>query len=64
MQCFYCDDYMSHVCYHQAAMPDKVTLRTLLLDQGKDLPVGGEVFAEGRLQWVRELREGLTNGIQ
>jgi len=45
-------------------MPGKVIERTLLLDQGKDLPVGGEIFAEGRLQWVRELREGLTSGIQ
>ncbi|OCK97828.1 uncharacterized protein K441DRAFT_547080, partial [Cenococcum geophilum 1.58] len=49
VQCFYCGDYTSHTYHHQAAMPDKVIVRTLLLDQGKDLPVGGEIFAEGRL---------------
>ena len=49
MQCFYCGDYTSHIYHHEAAMLDKVIVRTLLLDQGKDLPVGGEIFAEGRL---------------
>lgn len=43
-------------------MPDKIIVRTLLLEGGSKLPATEEIFAEGRLGWVRELREGLVNG--
>ncbi|KAK5712568.1 hypothetical protein LTR17_017949 [Elasticomyces elasticus] len=53
----------SHVYHQQDAMPDKVICRTLLLEGGKDMLATGEIFAEGRLGWVRELRENLVNGV-
>ncbi|OCK79867.1 hypothetical protein K432DRAFT_298894, partial [Lepidopterella palustris CBS 459.81] len=62
VQCFYCPTCTSHIYHHQAVMPDKVIVRTLLLDEGSNMPASGEIFAEGRLGWVRELREGLVNG--
>jgi hypothetical protein len=43
-------------------MPDKIIVRTLLLKGGPEMPAMGEIFGEGRLSWVKELREGLTNG--
>jgi hypothetical protein len=41
-------------------MPEKVIVRTLLLDGGDRMPATGEIFAEGRLAWVKELRDSMT----
>jgi hypothetical protein len=62
VQCFYCGNCTSHIYHHQAVMPDKIIVRTLLLEEGPGMPATGEIFGEGRLSWVTELREGLTNG--
>jgi hypothetical protein len=43
-------------------MPDKIIIRTLLLNGGPEMPATGEKFGEGRLSWVKELQENLTNG--
>jgi hypothetical protein len=43
-------------------MPDKIIIRTLLLSKGPEMPATGEIFEEGRLSWVKELQENLTNG--
>jgi hypothetical protein len=53
-----------HITYyhHQAVMPDKIIIRTLLLSKGPEMPATGEIFGEGRLSWVKELQENLTNG--
>ncbi|KAK5685057.1 hypothetical protein LTS10_003132 [Elasticomyces elasticus] len=63
VRCYFCATCTSHVYHQQDAMPDKVICRTLLLEGGKDMPATGEIFAEGRLGWVRELRESLVNGV-
>ncbi|KAI4642028.1 uncharacterized protein J4E79_011554 [Alternaria viburni] len=36
-------------------MPDKIIVRTLLLEGGEDMPATAEIFGEGRLAWVQEL---------
>lgn len=41
-------------------MPDKIIVRTLLLEGGAQMPATGEIFGEGRLNWVRELQNSLT----
>jgi hypothetical protein len=40
-------------------MPDKIIVRTLLLEGGNDLPAGGEIFQEGRLKWTEDLKKSL-----
>jgi hypothetical protein len=42
-------------------MPEKVIVRTLLLEGGSNMPATGEIFGEGRLEWVRELKDGLAS---
>ncbi|KAF2154622.1 hypothetical protein K461DRAFT_275751 [Myriangium duriaei CBS 260.36] len=63
VRCFYCGNCTSHVYHHQDAMPDKVIVRTLLLDGGSDMTAGGEIFPEGRLKWVRDLADSLQDGL-
>ncbi|KAK4497919.1 hypothetical protein PRZ48_010574 [Zasmidium cellare] len=41
------------------AMPDKLIVRTLLFEGGSQMPATGEIFAEGRLRWVRDLRDSM-----
>jgi len=64
VQCFYCGNCTSHIYHYQAVMPDKIIIRTLLLNGGPEMPATGEIFGEGRLNWVRELQENLTNGTK
>jgi len=45
-------------------MPDKIIVRTLLLDGGPKMPATSEIFAEARLGWVKELKEVLENSNQ
>ncbi|KAF3037505.1 hypothetical protein E8E12_006426 [Didymella heteroderae] len=42
------------------AMPEKVIVRTLLLEGGNELQAGGEIFAEGALSWAQDLKSALT----
>lgn len=45
--CFHCGNCTSHI-YHQAmSSPDNVIVRTLLLEGGDKMGVGGEIFSEG-----------------
>ncbi|KAF2719002.1 hypothetical protein K431DRAFT_287177 [Polychaeton citri CBS 116435] len=60
VRCFFCGNCTSHIYHHQDAMPDKVIVRTLLLDGGQQMPATGEIFAEGRLSWVQDLHANLT----
>jgi hypothetical protein len=41
-------------------MPEKVIVRTLLLEGGNDLEAGGEIFAEGALSWAQDLKKALS----
>ncbi|KAL1620470.1 hypothetical protein SLS56_009649 [Neofusicoccum ribis] len=59
VRCHFCPTCTSHIYHHQDAMPDKVIVRTLLLEGGNDLEAGGEIFPEGKLKWVRDLEESL-----
>ncbi|KAK4543188.1 hypothetical protein LTR36_005738 [Oleoguttula mirabilis] len=63
VRCYFCATCTSHVYHHQEAMPEKIIVRTLLLDGARDMPATGEIFAEGRLGWVKELQETLVNGV-
>lgn len=63
VRCYFCGTCTSHVYHHQEVMPEKVIVRTLLLDGGNDMPATGEIFAEGRLGWVKELQSSLVNGV-
>lgn len=44
-------------------MPEKVIVRTLLLDGGNDLEAGGEIFAEGALSWAQDLKKVLAQPV-
>ncbi|KAL1633111.1 hypothetical protein SLS58_011220 [Diplodia intermedia] len=59
VRCYFCPTCTSHIYHHQDAMPEKVIVRTLLLEGGNDLEAGGEIFPEGKLKWVQDLKESL-----
>lgn len=42
-------------------MPEKIIVRTLLLEGGEQMPATAEIFGEGRLAWVTELNSQLSN---
>lgn len=60
VRCYFCGTCTSHVYHEQDVLPDKVIVRTLLLEGGSDMPATGEIFAEGRLGWVRDLQESVA----
>ncbi|KAF2444510.1 hypothetical protein P171DRAFT_342789, partial [Karstenula rhodostoma CBS 690.94] len=61
VNCFFCKTCTSHIYHHQDAMPDKVIVRTLLLEGGSNMPATKEIFGEGRLSWVKELQDNLES---
>jgi hypothetical protein len=38
-------------------MGDKIVVRTILLDQGKSLKAGAEIFGKDRLPWEKEVAQ-------
>ncbi|RMY98721.1 hypothetical protein D0864_04288 [Hortaea werneckii] len=46
-----------------SVMPEKVIVRTLLLEGGSEMPATGEIFPEGKLAWVKDLKESMPNGV-
>lgn len=62
VDCFFCGKCTSHVYHQQAAMPGKVVVRTLLLEGAEEWDVGGEIFSEGRLGWVQDMKGSLPGG--
>jgi hypothetical protein len=42
-------------------MPDKIIVRTLLLEGGEQMPATTEIFGEARLAWVGELKSSLPH---
>ncbi|KAH7351484.1 Mss4-like protein [Pyrenochaeta sp. MPI-SDFR-AT-0127] len=60
VHCYFCKTCTSHIYHHQDVMPDKVIVRTLLLDGGETMPATSEIFAEGRLSWVQRLKTELS----
>ena len=63
VHCYFCRRCTSHVYHHQDAMPEKVIVRTLLLDGGNELQAGGEIFAEGALDWAQDLKSALAQPV-
>lgn len=61
VRCFYCGNCTSHVFHQQEIMGERIIVRTILLEGGRELGVGGEIFGEGRLGWVGELGKALDN---
>jgi len=59
VDCFFCSKCTSHIYHEQGALPGKVIVRTLLLEGGEKWSVGGEIFAEGRANWVQDLHGAL-----
>ncbi len=57
--CYYCDTCTSHIYHVQQRDPSKAIVRTLLLDSGSVMGASGEIFSEGALGWVRDLRGAL-----
>lgn len=41
-------------------MGEQVIVRTILLDGGKEMGVGGEIFGEEQLGWIGDLRGSLA----
>lgn len=63
VRCFFCPTCTSHIYHHQDAMPDKIIVRTLLLEGGNELPAGGEIFTEGKLAWTEDLKRSLQDVV-
>jgi hypothetical protein len=72
VHCYFCPTCTSHIYHHQDVAPENIIVRTLLLEGGNDLDVGGEIFPEGMLSWADDLRNALdpapvkmakTNGV-
>ena len=43
--------------WSKTVMGDKIVVRTILLDQGKSLKAGAEIFGKDRLSWVKEVAQ-------
>lgn len=59
VHCYHCANCTSHVYHHQEVMGEQIIVRTILLEGGKGMGVGGEIFGEGRLGWVDDLKRSL-----
>lgn len=57
--CYHCGNCTSHIYHHQMSNPDKVIVRTLLLEGGDKMGVGGEIFGEDGIGWANDLRSAL-----
>jgi hypothetical protein len=61
VHCYFCKTCTSHIYHHQDVMPEKIIVRTLLLEDGDRMPATAEIFADGRLAWVEELKGHLPS---
>lgn len=57
--CYYCGNCTSHAYHQQEVMGDEIIVRTALLDGGSAMKVGGEIFPEGQLNWIKDLAGAL-----
>lgn len=55
VNCYYCPNCTTHVYHHQTVMGDKVVVRTILLEKGKDFQPGAEIYGKARLPWEKEV---------
>jgi hypothetical protein len=61
--CYFCPTCTSHIYHHQEVAPERIIVRTLLLEGGREMQAGAEIFPEGKLKWVKDLKESLPNGV-
>jgi hypothetical protein len=59
VNCYFCGTCTSQVYHHQEIMGEQIIVRTILLDGGREMGIGGEIFGEGRLGWVDDLKTNL-----
>ncbi|KAH6683189.1 Mss4-like protein [Halenospora varia] len=58
VNCYYCPNCTTHVYHHQTVMgDDKVVVRTILLNNGKDIQPGAEIFGKVRMGWEKEVAQ-------
>jgi len=57
VNCYYCPNCTTHVYHHQEVMGDNIVVRTILLDSGKSLKPGAEIFGKARLLWEKEVAQ-------
>jgi len=57
VNCHYCPECTTHIYHYQGAMPDKVIVRTILLEGGKKMKPSAEIYGKARLDWEKEVAE-------
>lgn len=57
VNCYYCPNCTTHVYHHQTVMGDKIVVRTILLDNGKSIQPGAEIYGKARLPWEKEVAQ-------
>ncbi|MCJ1301177.1 hypothetical protein MMC08_003976 [Hypocenomyce scalaris] len=57
VNCYYCPNCTTHVYHHQQVMGDKVVVRTVLLDGGKDFKPAAEIFGKAKMNWEPEVAQ-------
>ncbi|KAA6416065.1 MAG: hypothetical protein FRX48_00784 [Lasallia pustulata] len=57
VNCYYCPNCTTHVYHHQTVMGDKLVVRTVLLDGGKDLKPAAEIFGKAKMSWEPEVAQ-------
>lgn len=55
VNCNYCPNCTTHVYHHQTVMGDKIVVRTVLLDGGKDFKPAAEIFGKAKMSWEPEV---------
>lgn len=55
VNCNYCPNCTSHVFHHQEVMGDKIVVRTVLLDGGKNFKPSAEIFGKSKMSWEPEV---------
>ena len=57
VNCYYCPNCTTHVYHHQTVLGDKLVVRTVLLDGGKDLKPAAEIFGKAKMSWEPEVAQ-------
>lgn len=55
VNCYYCPNCTSHPYHQQTVMPDKIILRTVLLDEGKKFDAAAEIYGKDKMSWEKEV---------
>jgi len=55
VQCYYCPSCTSHPYHVQTVMPDKIILRTVLLEKGKEFDAAAEIYGKDKMSWEKEV---------